>query len=390
MKNLHKLSLLLLLLVIGQKSMAQDFPDLHFGTDETLDIVSWNIEWFPKEGQTTITNVKNIIIALDAEVIAVQELDIKSSFQQLINELEDYDGYYLNGDYQSLAYIYKKSNVQIIDHYEIYSNQPYWRPFPRSPLVLEIKHQNKNYFIINNHLKCCGDGNLNPYDDSDEETRRLNACNLLSDYIRENLNDERVIVVGDLNDEIQDRPVDNVFTPFTDHPNEYLFVDMEIAEGNSSGWSYPNWPSHLDHILISNELFETYAHASSICEVIKLDQHFYGGYNEYEQKVSDHRPVGLKLKTGPLGIFDRTSALNQLECLPNPIIHQTAFSYKAIENHCFITIYNSNGQEVDQIQLPLHSTSVIWNREDQKAGVYYTLLIEEGAIISSGKVILLD
>lgn len=390
MKNLHKLSILILLLFLGQKSMAQDFPDLHFGTEETLDIISWNIEWFPKNGQTTIANVKNIIIALDAEVIAIQELDIKSSFQQLINELDDYDGYYLNDDYQSLAYLYKKSSVHIIDQYEIYTSQSYWRPFPRSPLVLEIKFQNKNYFIINNHLKCCGDGSLDPYDDWDEETRRLDACDLLSNYIQENLNNDRVIVLGDLNDELTDRTVDNVFTSFTEYSDEYLFVDMEIAEGSSSGWTYPNWPSHLDHILITNELFESYTHDQSKCEVIKLDQHFYGGYNEYDQKVSDHRPVGIKIKTDPLGIFDRKASLSHLECSPNPLTHHTTFQYEASNKIRFIKIYNSDGQEVDQISLPLHSNSLSWYKTNQRSGIFYTQLIEEGLVISSGKFILLD
>lgn len=390
MKILQKSIILVFFLAYGHNSFAQNFPDLHFGTDETLDIVTWNIEWFPKDGQTTITNVRNIIKALDAEVIAVQEIDVKSSFQQLIDELEDYDGYYLNDQYQSLAYLYKKSNVQIIDQYEIYSSQSYWSPFPRSPLVLEIKYQNKNYIIINNHFKCCGDGNLDPYNNGDEEARRLLASNLLNEYIHENFSDKRVILLGDLNDELTDRMLDNVFVPFINYPNEYLFTDMEIAESSSSGWSYPNWPSHLDHILITNELFESYALETSKCEVIKLDDHFYGGFNEYDQKVSDHRPVGLRLKTEALGIWERKNPLSKLTCSPNPLSQQTIFNFKAVEAPAYILIYNSKGQVMDQIHLPLHSTSVVWTRTHQKAGVYYTQLIEEGRIMSSGKSILMD
>lgn len=390
MKKLQKLILLVLLLGFGPKIYSQDFPDLHFGTEQTLDIITWNIEWFPKDGQTTINNVKNIITALDADVIAVQEIDNKNSFQQLINELDDYDGYYLNDDYQSLAYLYKKSKVQIIDKYEIYTSQSYWRPFPRSPLVLELRYNNKDYIIINNHLKCCGDENLDPYDNWDEETRRLDACNLLDDYIQENFDDNRVIVLGDMNDELTDSNIDNVFSSFFENPNQYLFTDLAIAEGSSSGWSYPNWPSHLDHILITDELFDIYNEQSSQCEVIKLEEHFYGGYSEYDQKVSDHRPVGIKLKVEPLGLFERGAPLTMLECSPNPITHQTIFNYQSAKSNSFIMLYNSNGQTIEQIELPLHSTSIDWSRSNHKAGVYYTQLIEEGDIISSGKCILLD
>ena len=33
---------------------AQDLEDLSFGTDNSLDIATWNIEWFPKNGQITV------------------------------------------------------------------------------------------------------------------------------------------------------------------------------------------------------------------------------------------------------------------------------------------------------------------------------------------------
>ena len=48
----------------------------------------------------------------------------------------------------------------------------------------------------------------------------------------------------------------------------YLFTDMDIAQGNSNGWSYPSWPSHLDHILITNELFDN----NPYVEVIRIDE----------------------------------------------------------------------------------------------------------------------
>ncbi|MEL6820442.1 MAG: hypothetical protein AAFP70_01675, partial [Calditrichota bacterium] len=40
-----------------------------FGSEETLDIVSWNIEQFPKS-DSTIGNVKEIIRDLDADIYA--------------------------------------------------------------------------------------------------------------------------------------------------------------------------------------------------------------------------------------------------------------------------------------------------------------------------------
>ena len=70
-----------------------EFDELFFGTDDALDIMTWNIEWFPKNNQVTIDYVEQIIEALDIDVLAIQEVDNISSFNQLINGLENYEGY---------------------------------------------------------------------------------------------------------------------------------------------------------------------------------------------------------------------------------------------------------------------------------------------------------
>ena len=76
---------------------------------------------------------------------------------------------------------------------------------------------------------------------------------------------------------------------------EYSFSDMEIAEGSSVYWSYPSWPSHLDHILITNELFDEFILEDSDVQTLCVDDILDGGWSEFDDRVSDHRPVGLKL-----------------------------------------------------------------------------------------------
>ena len=370
---MRKIALTISIILSSLLLFAQGFNNLNFGTDSTLDIVSWNIEWFPKNGQTTINNVKNIVLAIDAEIIAVQEVDSKSSFQSLINELEGYSGYYLNGEYQSLAYLYKTAEIQIESNYEIYTND--WREFPRSPLVMEFIYKSQKYIVINNHLKCCGDGSLDPYDSWDEESRRLDACNMINTYLREYLNDEKVIILGDLNDELTDRMQDNVFATFINNGDQYQIADMEIAEGSSSGWSYPNWPSHLDHIIISNELFSAFNHSSSACETIKPDEHFYGGYYEYDEKVSDHRPVGIKLKTNAQTAVEEVNSLVTLKNYPNPFTHSTTVFFKPSPQNTELKIYNIKGQLVSHDLVSLGQSSFTWNTKNQPQGIYYGQLL---------------
>jgi hypothetical protein len=73
---------------------------------------------------------------------------------------------------------------------------------------------------------------------------------------------------------------------------------MEIADGSSADWSYPWWPSHIDHILITNELFDELDNSSSVIQTIKIDEFMDGGFDDYYDNISDHRPVALKLDFG--------------------------------------------------------------------------------------------
>ena len=160
-------------------------------------------------------------------------------------------------------------------------------------MVMDLNFAGENYFIINNHFKCCGDGILNLYDEFDEENRRYTAMNLLKAYIDENLTNEKVIVLGDLNDDISEPYLNNVFQDVLNDSDSYQFADLFIAQGNSLDWSFPNWPSHLDHILITNELFDEVG--SIEVNTIKIDDYINGGWAEYDQNISDHRPVAMKI-----------------------------------------------------------------------------------------------
>ena len=273
----------------------QDFDELYFGTDDALDIMTWNIEWFPKNGEITVDYVTQIIDVLDMDILAIQELDDTVLFTQMLNNLTEYEGYFESTWFAGLAYIYNTETIEINDIYEIYTTSSYWSPFPRSPMVMDMNFMGENYIIINNHFKCCGDGNLNLNDDGDEETRRYIASNLLKEYIDNNFPDNNVIVLGDLNDELTDSPNNNVFQMFLDDAENYIFSDIEIAEGSSFNWSYPNWPSHLDHILITNELFNVVEETQTIL----IDLSINGGFSIYDYHISDHRPLGIKLLLSP-------------------------------------------------------------------------------------------
>ncbi|MGY8918454.1 MAG: endonuclease/exonuclease/phosphatase family protein, partial [Flavobacteriales bacterium] len=225
-------------------AQAQNLDNLSFGTDEALEIATWNIEWFPKNGQTTVDYVSDIIKNLDLDVYAIQEIDDTTVFKTMIDDLDDFDYILMDGWFGGLVYVYNTDRIEVLDAFKIYTSSTFWNPLPRSPVVFKFKHLGETVYAINNHFKCCGDGTLNLGNTGDEENRRLEASTLIEEYISQSLNDVRVILLGDLNDVIDEPAINNVFTPFLNEPDKYTFADMELAQGPIAGWSYPSWPSH--------------------------------------------------------------------------------------------------------------------------------------------------
>ena len=286
--------IIFLLMISAQLLNAQSLDDLHFGTDSTFEVVSWNIEWFPKNGQVTADSVQTIIQSLAADLYALQEIDDTTLLKQVVSTIPGYAYHFKSTYYGGLAYVYNTNTVQVNKKYEIYTSQPFWNTFPRSPQVLELTFNNEDYVIVNNHFKCCGDGTLNTNHPNDEEMRRLTAVTLLKQYIDSLFIDEKVIIVGDLNDILTDSANNNVFQSIIDDTLNYFFSDFPIALGNPIDFSYPSWPSHLDHILISGELFADFSKPNSELSCIRIDDYM-SSWNAYDSNISDHRPVGLKL-----------------------------------------------------------------------------------------------
>ena len=260
---------------------------IQLGTESTLDIITWNIEKFPKQNTVTIDYLVKLINSMNVDIIALQEIESETDFQILINSLENYDGIIANSASFNinLALLYSVK-LEVESTYEIFTDD--WWSFPRSPLVAHIIWNEQDIYIINNHFKA------NENDSTEDEARRKSASENLEDYVNEYLYGENVIILGDLNDELNDSM--NVFQNFINDSTNYKFVDMDLAYGSKANWSYPGWPSHLDHILITNELFDEFDNEGSSVQTIRLEEYFDNGWTEYENYISDHRPVGLRLK----------------------------------------------------------------------------------------------
>ena len=316
-KALHNiLRLTLIILLIGCKTEEQNTPNDNvpempivssISDTDKIEIVTWNIEHFPK-AEYSDDYVRSILEGLDADIYMLQEIQSSTKFGSMLDEMDNYN-YYLqtNNIGLNLAIIYNNVSVNIKSTVELFKQDDEGYFASRPPLLVNLEWKNngikKDLSIVNVHYKCCGNGTISYVrnDDGkwDEEYRRLKASELIEEYITDNLIDKNVIVLGDFNDAINEVDSTNVFLPFIDKPIKYKFIDMDIAIGDAANWSWQGWSSsypaiHFDHILINNNLFDEFDNLS-VVDVIKLEEYFTNGSSEYDDNVSDHRPVYLKI-----------------------------------------------------------------------------------------------
>lgn len=374
------------LILTGVITFAQNLDDIDFSTDSTLEVVTWNIEWFPKNGLATVDYVKDIIEVIDADILAFQEISDTYLFENAVNNIDGYEAFFPETDHRGLAYAWKTETVDITEIYRIYTESSYSRPFPRSPLVMECSFTGTPFIIVNNHFKCCGDNVLEPDDPWDEETRRLEAGRLLKEYIDENWPDKQVMIVGDLNDILTDDVEDNVFRMYFDDLDNYRFADWDIANGSSSHWSYPSWPSHLDHILITNELFDEMEEEIAKTQTLEIDNYLEGGWNEYENNVSDHRPVAIRFEPEEgLGIFSIDNTHSGLSIAPNPARDNVTIRLPYQTKNAHIAIYNTQGQRI--FKRKTENGVFHWSASQMSPGLYIVKLISESHVIATGKIL---
>ncbi|MBD77594.1 MAG: hypothetical protein CL840_01470 [Crocinitomicaceae bacterium] len=384
--------LLTLILISFSYVQAQNLSFLQFGSDSSLDIATWNIERFPKRGQTTVDSVAQIMKAAEIDVWGLQEINDLNELRNVVNQISDYSIATGTGAQRGLAYVYNQKQVDVLKVYRIYESSQYSSPFPRRPLVMELKYKNDTFLLINNHYKCCGDGSLNKSDPGDEETRRLNANRLLKQWVDSLHPNDNVIILGDLNDILKDAVRNNVFQDFFDDLTHYRVADLMVENGPSRNWSYPSWPSHLDHIIVTNEVSNKLNQNNSEIACLQPDTFLVRKWSDYDYMISDHRPVAIKLHYKE-EVKDTTKDTVSVERIhapgfsiyPNPVSDEL---FIELDNELIngeLEIINSSGKLVDRVIVKNQQFS--YSTKELKNGVYFLRVKSNGLEILYQKIL---
>ncbi|MEZ5104543.1 MAG: T9SS type A sorting domain-containing protein [Draconibacterium sp.] len=306
----------------------QTGEDLAISNDLTLDIVTWNIEWFGDEGNSPAganadaiqkDSVKAVLSALDADIYAVEEVSDDALFAQMVSEMNGYN--YVLSDYtsypndpgvkQKVGFVYKTSTVSVVKTMPLLASLHSYYGGDGSPLVnypggdvtrfyasgrlpfmmvadVTINGITKQYNIIDIHARANSG--------TDAELRyemRKYDIGVLKDTLDAYYADANLILVGDYNDDVDVTVADITSTTVTSYetfvtdPDNYSVVTGVLSEEGFRSYVFET--DMIDHIMLSNELFDEYIDGSA-----RVHYEFYDA--DYTETASDHFPVSARLQ----------------------------------------------------------------------------------------------
>lgn len=252
-------------------------------------LMGWNIQTFPKS-PSTVDNVQAIVRSYRPALIGAVEIDDTLTFDELVGGLEGYQVVFNDdpGAPSHVGLVFDTSRVSVGNLETLFKDDS--SSFPRPPLKAEVHLTLRDGSelvcgVIVLHLKA-------QLDSASVERRRA-ALRRLDEWLRSEIaqgGEDQYFLVGDMNDKIDDPVADNVFQPFIDAPDRYTI--LTTGEAAAGDYSYLPFESLIDHVIATNAALAPLG--GEVATVMHVDEEL----ANYEDTVSDHRPIGLRFE-GP-------------------------------------------------------------------------------------------
>ena len=318
--------------------------DLSIPKNETFDIVTWNIEWFgdennspaagdPDSDQIQKDSVKTVLLGLEADIIAVQEITDTVLFAQLVSELPGYDFFLSDfvsrpndpGEKQRVGFIFNTTTVNPIEAESralLASIHPLYNGgddsaldgYPsttdrfyasgRLPYLLVVNATidgvAKKMHIVNLHARANSSSDpQNRYD------MRKYDVEVLKDSLDTYFSDTNLILLGDYNDDVDFTVADipSTLTSYEAYVNDALNYNIVSSVLSQAGFrSFVFRENVIDHIGVSDELFDDFIEGSA-----RVGYEFYN--SDYSSTTSDHLPVSARFSFEPEITFNTSQAV---------------------------------------------------------------------------------
>ncbi|WP_240356205.1 lamin tail domain-containing protein [Myxococcus eversor] len=279
-------------------------PDGGPPTSFPLSVGNWNIEWFgsptedPADDALQLANVRTVLSDAGVDVWGLGEMVNTAQFETLKTQLPGYSGFLANDpvvtfgsdsysfNEQKVGLLYRTGLVEVRQAQIVLGEYDYdfaGRPPLRVDLRVSRGGSSVDLTMLVLHMKASAT--------ADDYARRLAAGQHLKGYLDVNLPTQRVMVVGDWNDDVDESTTTNpgtggqkFDTPYRNFVNDterYTFVTQAMSlQGVASTVSFRTF---IDHQLVSNEMLANYV--SNSAAVIRPTLPSYGS------TTSDHYPI---------------------------------------------------------------------------------------------------
>jgi endonuclease/exonuclease/phosphatase family metal-dependent hydrolase len=269
------------------------------GTAATLDVASWNIEWFgetangPSNEALQLSNARDVIAGTDFDVWGVAEIVGQTQWNSLESQLSGYTGFlaseavvtggstYYGATEQKVGILYKSSIATLVSAKIIltaHDTDFAGRPPLEATLRVTLNGVTEDVVVIVLHAKA--------FNDFSSWQRRQNASSALKSYLDTTYPTQKVIVVGDWNDDVDTSITAGQASPYANFVSDaadYAFPTKALSDAGIS--STTGYADMIDHHLNSNELGATLVAGSA--QVYRVDSYI----TSYDATTSDHFPV---------------------------------------------------------------------------------------------------
>lgn len=271
--------------------------------DGVLEAVTWNIECygvdsFCADGEINkqTKNIVTIVDTLNADLYALQELADQEALTRIVTNMTDYKGIVAKDmvGTQITGFVYNTNVIEALSSGLIKIGDPGdWASskYTRYPFYFKFVYHSETtadtLYAVVIHAEA-GDSRR------DYESRQ-NAAQSLYNYFTKNKPDANVILLGDYNDDVDVsiyKDEVSPYKPFITHNKQFKVVTKLISNNHQT--TYLGYPDAIDHITISNELFDNYISKSA--EAFTKAIELIGGESVYERTTTGHIPVWAKFE----------------------------------------------------------------------------------------------
>ena len=310
------------------------------GTATTLDVASWNVEWFgdasngPSNDALQLANVRDVIAGADCDVWGMEEVVDAADWNSLKSQLSGYSGilasdasvtggstHYSAGE-QKVGLLFKTSLATVLSSRIILTANDAdfaGRPPLEVKLRTTLNGSTQDVVFIVLHMKA--------FNDVASWQKRQNASAALKSYIDTTYPAQKVIVVGDWNDDVDTSITAGQPSPYANFVSDaadYTFPTKALSDaGVSSTVSYTDM---IDHHLDTNELYAGYVAASA--QVFRADSYV----ASYGTTTSDHYPVITRYNQGGTAASVTVTSPNGGETWVGGAVHDVTWSSSGAAN----------------------------------------------------------